>query len=97
MRSARVWRSSTQLSSVRSFETLSNHSRVRRCMALSCTAAAGRKSFAHAIGTSVNDTTAEIRIVTASVMANSRNRRPTTSPMNRSGMSTAIRRYRPAR
>ena len=47
-------------------------------------------SFAHIIGTKVNDTTAEMTIVTASVMANSWNRRPTTSPMNRSGMRTAI-------
>ena len=29
-------------------------------------------------------------MVTASVMANSRNSRPTTSPMNSSGISTAI-------
>ena len=33
---------------------------------------------------------AEMRIATASVIANSRNRRPTTSPMNNSGISTAI-------
>ena len=49
-----------------------------------------RSSRAHIIGVSVSETTAEIRIVTASVMANSRNRRPTTSPMNSSGISTAI-------
>ena len=49
-----------------------------------------RNSFAHSIGTSVSDTTAEITIVTASVIANSWNRRPTTSPMNSSGISTAI-------
>ncbi|MNM21823.1 hypothetical protein D3C81_321890 [compost metagenome] len=42
------------------------------------------------IGTRVSETTAEIRIVMARVMANSRNRRPTTSPMNSRGMSTAI-------
>ena len=42
------------------------------------------------IGTSVSDTTAEMRIVIASVTANSRNSRPTTSPMNSSGISTAI-------
>ena len=47
-------------------------------------------SFAHIIGVSVSDTTAEIRIDTASVIANSRNSRPTTSPMNSSGISTAI-------
>ena len=44
----------------------------------------------HIIGVRVSETTAEIRIVTASVMANSRNSRPTTSPMNSSGISTAI-------
>ena len=48
------------------------------------------QQLAHSIGTSVSDTTAEIRIVTASVIANSRNSRPTTSPMKRSGISTAI-------
>ena len=42
------------------------------------------------VGVSVSDTTAEIRIVTLNVMANSRNRRPTTSPMNSSGISTAM-------
>ena len=41
------------------------------------------------IGTSVSDTTAEIRMVMASVTANSRNSRPTTSPMNSKGISTA--------
>ncbi len=45
---------------------------------------------AHIIGVSVSDTTAEMMIVTASVTANSRKRRPTTSPMNSSGISTAI-------
>ena len=47
-------------------------------------------SLAHIIGTSVSDTTADMTIVTASVMANSWNSRPTTSPMNKSGISTAI-------
>src|SRR5580658_11348443 len=42
------------------------------------------------MGVSVNDTTADMTIVTASVIANSRNSRPTTSPMNSNGMSTAI-------
>ena len=42
------------------------------------------------MGVSVSETTAETRIVTLSVMANSRNRRPTMSPMNSSGISTAI-------
>ena len=42
------------------------------------------------MGVSVSDTTAEIKIATAMVMANSWNSRPTTSPMNSSGISTAI-------
>ena len=42
------------------------------------------------IGTKVSDTTAEIKIVMASVTANSRNKRPTISPMNKSGINTAI-------
>ncbi len=42
------------------------------------------------MGTSVRDTTAEIKIVTASVIANSRNSLPTTSCMKISGISTAI-------
>lgn len=46
---------------------------------------------AHIIGVSVSDTTAEIKIATASVTANSRNNRPTISPINSSGISTAIR------
>ena len=45
---------------------------------------------AHIIGVSVRETTSEIRIETASVMANSWNSRPTTSPMNSSGISTAM-------
>ena len=36
------------------------------------------------------ETKPEIRIATARVMANSRNSRPATSPMNSSGISTAI-------
>ena len=47
-------------------------------------------SWAHIIGVSVSETTAETRIVTLSVTANSRNNRPTMSPMNNSGISTAI-------
>ena len=42
------------------------------------------------MGVSVSETTAEMRIATASVIANSRKSRPTTSPMKRSGISTAI-------
>ena len=49
-----------------------------------------RSSFAHIIGVSVSETNALIKIVTASVTANSRNSRPTMSPMNSSGISTAI-------
>ncbi|MNS98511.1 hypothetical protein D3C72_1328810 [compost metagenome] len=45
---------------------------------------------AHIIGVRVSETTSEIRIATARVMANSRNSRPTTSAMNSSGISTAI-------
>jgi hypothetical protein len=42
------------------------------------------------IGVSVSETTAETRIVTLSVTANSRKSRPTMSPMKSSGMSTAM-------
>ena len=49
-----------------------------------------RRISAHIIGTSVSETTAERTIVIASVTANSWNSRPTTSPMNSSGMRTAI-------
>ena len=49
-----------------------------------------RTSSAHSIGTRVSDTTADIMMVVASVIANSWNSRPTTSPMNSSGISTAI-------
>ena len=52
--------------------------------------AASRSRRAHIIGVSVSDTTSEIRIDTASVIANSRNSRPTTSAMKSSGISTAI-------
>ena len=41
------------------------------------------------MGVSVSETTAETRMVTARVTANSRNNRPTMSPMNSSGMRTA--------
>ena len=49
----------------------------------------GRRSLAQSIGTSVSETKAEITMVAASVIANSWNSRPTTSPMKRSGISTA--------
>ncbi len=45
---------------------------------------------ADSVGTRVSDTTAEITMVIARVTANSRNSRPTTSLMNRSGIRTAI-------
>ncbi len=48
------------------------------------------RSRAHIIGVSVSETTAEIRIVTDSVTANSRKSRPTMSPMKSSGISTAM-------
>ncbi|MNY61916.1 hypothetical protein D3C86_1986610 [compost metagenome] len=47
-------------------------------------------SRAHIIGVRVRDTTSEIRMATARVIANSRNRRPTTSAMNSNGINTAI-------
>ena len=56
-----------------------------------CSSRRSRKSRAHIIGVKVSDTTAEMRIVMLSVMANSRNNRPTTSPMNNKGISTAMR------
>ena len=52
----------------------------RLCCASRLVAAAARE---HIIGVSVSDTTAETRIVTLSVTANSRNSRPTMSPMNK--------------
>ena len=42
------------------------------------------------MGVSVSETNAENMMVTARVTANSRNRRPTISAMNSSGISTAI-------
>ena len=51
---------------------------------------AWRSNLAHIIGVRVSETTAEIRIATASVIANSRNNLPTTSPINNNGISTAI-------
>ena len=42
------------------------------------------------MGVRVSDTTADRMMVTARVTANSRKRRPTTSPMKSSGISTAI-------
>jgi hypothetical protein len=48
------------------------------------------KSFAHSMGVSVREMNAEMRMVALRVTANSRNRRPVMSPMNSSGMSTAM-------
>jgi hypothetical protein len=45
---------------------------------------------AASIGVRVSETSAEMRMVKLSVMANSRKRRPTMSCMKRSGMSTAM-------
>ena len=50
----------------------------------------GRSNRAHIMGVKVSETTAEIKIDTAKVMANSWNKRPTTSAMNNSGINTAI-------
>ena len=59
-------------------------------MRLSSVTSWWRSSFAHSIGTTVSETTAEMMIVTERVIANSWKSRPTTSPMNSSGISTAI-------
>jgi hypothetical protein len=59
-------------------------------MALSSAFSSAFSQRAASIGVSVSETTAEIRMVIANVTANSRNRRPTTSCMNKSGISTAI-------
>ncbi|MNN68420.1 hypothetical protein D3C81_1841280 [compost metagenome] len=56
----------------------------------SCSGSTWRSSLALSIGVRVSETKPEIRIATARVMANSRNSRPATSPMNSSGISTAI-------
>ena len=45
---------------------------------------------AHSIGVSVSETKPEMMIATEIVTANSRNTRPTTPPMSRTGMNTAI-------
>ena len=41
------------------------------------------------VGASVNETTTEIRMVEVAVSANSLNNRPTTPPMNSSGINAA--------
>ena len=50
-----------------------------------------RKSLAHIIGVKVSDINSDNKIATASVIANSLNKRPTTSVMNSNGISTAIK------
>ena len=49
-----------------------------------------RSSSEHIMGVRVSEISAESRMVTLRVTANSRKSRPTMSPMNSSGMSTAI-------
>jgi len=44
---------------------------------------------AASVGARVNDTTTEIKMVEVAVRANSLNNRPTTPPMNSSGMNAA--------
>ena len=53
-----------------------------------CSAAGS--NFAQSIGVSVSETITETTIETATVTANSRNRSPTTPPIKKSGMKTAI-------
>ena len=48
-----------------------------------------RRKRLHSIGVSVTETTPEIRIATQMVTANSLNSRPSTPPMNSTGMNTA--------
>ena len=50
----------------------------------------GLSKRAHIIGVSVSETNAEIATATLSVIANSRNNRPTIPGINNSGMNTAI-------
>ena len=63
-----------------------------RCLVEASLLASGlwRRMREHIIGVRVSETTAEMMMVTARVTANSRNRRPTTSPMKSNGISTAI-------
>ena len=59
--------------------------KIRPC----CSCGVRWSSREHIMGVSVSETTAETRIVTLSVTANSRNSRPTMSCMNSSGINTA--------
>ena len=54
-------------------------------------AAPPRNKRAHIIGVKVSEITKEIKMATANVMANSRNKRPTTSAINNKGINTAIK------
>ena len=63
---------------------------VKRAMRPWSSARSGRRILAHIMGASESETPAEIRIVTARVIANSWKSRPTTSPMKSSGISTAM-------
>ena len=54
-----------------------------------CTSFSGRRKRAAMTGVSVSATNADTAIVIVTVMANSRNIRPTMPPMSRSGMKTA--------
>ena len=51
--------------------------------------AGGRRNRLHSIGVSVSDTTPETRTATPMMTANSWSSRPTTPPMNSTGMNTA--------
>ena len=85
------WWSRTQLSTL-PYQAITalNQAPAFRLQAASSDSGRWRTSLAHIIGTSVRETTAEIRIVTARVIANSRNRRPTTLAMKSSGINTAM-------
>ena len=61
-----------------------------RANQVSCCLSAFFNRRADIIGVSVRETNAETRIVTLRVTANSRNKRPTMSPMKSKGMSTAM-------
>ena len=61
-----------------------------RAMRPGCWSLAGRSIRPHIIGVSVSEITAETITATDSVTENSVNSRPTTPPMNSSGMNTAI-------
>src|SRR5664280_3267724 len=50
---------------------------------------AERRNRLHSIGVRVTETTPEIRMATQMVIANSLNKRPSTPPMNSTGMNTA--------